>query len=251
VNVLDIDLDFFVDPRPHRRANGDRLSETEYHPWPPCSVEEYLTQRCNLRKDSPLPGAVVTCHHELFDQWKCLIDSGDLAAPFHLTHVDSHADMGMGDASSGYIMQELLRRDPNERDEPKRDGHNGLLEGNFVSFAIACRWISSIVYVHHPQLFAQNCRLHDIPNCLFRNNDPRCGVLQLKQLPSDGNHSFRRLTELDPIAIEPEVPIRIVERDSFSTTDPFSFVFVAKSPKYTPITSDAILETIRNFIRYD
>jgi len=248
MNVLDIDLDLFLDPRPSREAEADRLPSGEYHPWSPRKVEDYLTQCCNLRKDVPLPGDVVRYHHELFDRWKFLIDSGKLHVPFHLTHLDSHADMGMGDGSSGYISGELLHREPIDRHEPKRGGHDGLLEGNFVSFAVACRWISSIDYVHHPELSNRNCGSHDIPDALFRHNDRKCGVLQLKQLPRECLQSVRRLSEFTPIALEPEIPIRFVKRDAFEAADSFSFVFLARSPRYTPVTSDRILETIRQFM---
>jgi hypothetical protein len=250
MNVLDIDLDFFVDPRPRQQAKSGRLSEMEYHTWSAQSVEEYLTRRCNLRKGCLLPGAVVTYHHELFDRWKTLIGSYELTKPFQLTHLDSHADMGMGfaDNSCGYIMGELLHCELSDRQNPKRGENGGLLEGNFISFSLACRWISSIVYVHHPQLFAENCGLHDIPDCMFRENKPKCNVLQLKQLPPECQNSVRRLTEFVPISLEPEVPIRMVERDDFYSDDSYSFVFVAKSPRYTPKTADPILEVIRQFI---
>ncbi len=250
MNVLDIDLDFFVDPRPNRQANTGRLSAKEYHPWSTQSVEEYLTQRCNLRKGCLLPGAIVTYHHELFDRWKLLIASGELEKPFQLTHLDSHADMGMSlsDNSCGYIMGEHLHYELSDRQNPKRSGNEGLLEGNFVSFSLACRWISSIVYVHHPQLSEQNCGLHDIPNCMFRENKPRCGVLQLKQLPREYRNSGRRSMEFTPLSLEPEVPIRIVEREVFQTDDSYSFIFVAQSPRFTPETADPILEVIRQFI---
>ena len=246
MNVLDIDIDAFLDPRPKRRANDDRLSSTEYRPWARRDVKNFLADRCILH--DPKPGDIVTYHHELFDRWNSMIASGQLRVPFHLTHVDSHADMGMGDASSSYIMGELLHQNPKDRNNPKRGGHDGLLEGNFISFAVACGWISSIDYVHHPQLFAQNCGLHDIPDCLFRDNDPKCGVIQLKQLPPDCRQSIRRLQEFTPLAFEPEVPIRFIERDAFHTDALFSFIFVAKSPKYTPATSDSIVDIIREFI---
>lgn len=246
MNVLDIDIDAFLDPRPRRRATNDRLSSSEYHPWSPCDVKNFLIDRCNLH--DPLPGDVVTYHHELFDRWSSMIASDQLRIPFHLTHVDSHADMGMGDGSSGYIMAELLHRNLHDRTDPKRDGYDGLVEGNFISFALACQWISSIDYVHHPQLFEQNCGLHDIPNCLFRDNDPNCGVIQLKKLPSESHPSHRRLTEFRPLALETEVPIQFIDRDSFHANDSFSFIFAANSPKYTPATSDSIIDVIRGFI---
>lgn len=248
MKILDIDIDAFLDPRPQHKSTNGRLSSNEYRPWSHSDIEYFLTRRCNLRKDHPLPGRVVTYHHEVFDIWKTLIETGQIDIPFHLTHVDSHADLGMGDASAGYIMGDLLHQPPDNRNDPKRGSHDGLLEGNYVSFALACRWISSIDYIHHPQLFCQNGKLHDIPNCLFRDNDPHCGVIQLKTLPRDGHHSVQRLTTLTPIELEPEVPIRFIQFADFRADGTYAFAFAAHSPDYTPSTSDSILEIIRNFI---
>lgn len=240
MKVLDIDLDFFIDPRPRRRAKSGRLSTTEFRAWSAQSVEEYLTQRCNLQKGCPLPGAIVECHHELFDHWRSLISSSDLESPFQLTHLDSHADMGMGDGSCSYIMGELLHRDLRDRQTPKRGGVEGLLEGNYVSFSLACRWISSIVYVCHPELFKQNCGSDDIPECMFQGNKSGCNVLQLKRLPRECRTSVRRLEEFVPLSLEPEVSIQVVEREAFHADESYSFIFAARSPGYTPKTADRI-----------
>jgi hypothetical protein len=248
VNILDIDIDLFVDPRPWRKA-ADRLSPTEYQPWSIQAVETYLTERCGLKRDYPLPGAIVAYHHEVFDCWKKLTASGQLETPFQLTHLDSHADMGMGDGSCGYIMGDLLYREAIERQNPRRDGITGLLEGNYVSFALACGWISSVTYVHHPQLFAKNGKLHDIPNCMFRGYDPRCGVLQLKTLPPECLDPITRLTDFTPVSLESEIPIQFIDREDFLADESFPFVFVAHSPNYTPRTADPILDVIRQFIR--
>ena len=250
MNVLDIDLDFFLDPRPNRPTEG-RLDGNYYTPWNAARVETFLTRQCKLQKCFPIPGAHFENHHELFDVWKNLITTGQLSEPFHLTHIDSHADMGMGDTSCNYIMRDLLHRRPSSRIEPKRSGNDGLLEGNFGSFAVACRWIASIDYVHHPNLANDNCGLHDIPNCLFKNNDPRCGILQFKKIPATDGLGVTPFENIEPIALEPEVPIRMFAGDSFSTSKAFSYIFVTQSPQYTPITSDPLFETIRQFIRSD
>lgn len=253
VNVLDIDLDFFLNPRPRRLARGDRLSAEEYEPWSRQAVDTFLTQRCKLSKANPLPGSVVVCHHELFDQWKQLIASGELVAPFHLTHVDSHADMGMGDASYMYIMCDLLHQERSSRTDPKRGGWSGLGEGNFVSFAVACQWIGRITYVHHPDVPRQNRGVggsyqHDIGDSLFRDGDPHSGIIQLKKYPRHVAGKGVRLTELSPQELQPEVPIELVDGESYRADEPFAFLFAAHSPRYTPPTADPLLEVIRQFI---
>lgn len=87
MNVLDIDLDFFLREWPRRRESNGRPSACEYQPWSPTEVEDYLLKRCNLKKDSPIPGVVVKHHHELFDHWESLIVSKKLKTPFRLIHM--------------------------------------------------------------------------------------------------------------------------------------------------------------------
>jgi len=44
VNVLDLDLDFFLKELPLPKKTG-RLNSSEYHPWSASKVEEYLETR--------------------------------------------------------------------------------------------------------------------------------------------------------------------------------------------------------------
>jgi hypothetical protein len=246
--ILDIDLDFFLKERPSRKQEEGRLADQEYHPWPPRNVKEYLICRCGLRREDRTPGKLVRYHHEVFDCWRKLIVANRLSPPFHVTHLDSHADMGMGDASCEYIMGELLHLCLDRRREPKRGDWDGLLEGNWISFALACRWIAELKYVHHPALLRANLGLPDIPDRLFKDNDPRCGIIQLKKLPRVYHRGVDRLTEFTPLELEPEVPVEIVECESFVNHEPYSFIFVTQSPNYTPVTVDSLLGVIGQFV---
>jgi hypothetical protein len=249
MSVLDIDLDFFVRPYPHQCAQGGRLPGCRYHPWGESETREYLINRCGLREGHKVPGAIATEHHELFDNWRALIEHGVLRAPFDLTHVDSHADlsMGFGDASLHYIMTELLHEPIEARTMPKRGGGYGLSEGNYLTFAVACRWIARLTYVHHPEMPAANLGLHDIPDCLFRDDDPRSNALQLKKLPRNFPIG-ERCSAVAAIGLEPEIPIEIVDCHSFTAPPSPEFVFVARSPRYTPASSDALLTLSTQFI---
>jgi hypothetical protein len=95
MTVLDIDLDFFLQQRvtgPRRR----RPSCKDIAPWAASAVEKFLVQQCGLDSRKPLPGSIVKEHHELFDIWQHLIETGQLTVPFDLVHIDAHADVGMG-----------------------------------------------------------------------------------------------------------------------------------------------------------
>lgn len=247
MHVLDVDLDTFLYERPQRPADKGRLSNEDFHPWPRAEVSAFLSTRCNLGT-SKVPGTAVTFHHELFEVWRRLIASGKLEIPFHLTHVDSHADLGMGDASWNYIMCELLHRDVHERAPLESGGWYGLREGNFLTFAIACRWIASLTYVYHPDMPRENLGVHDIPDLLFRGNDPACGVLQLKKLPPGLNLPPKSVS---PLGLEPEVPLHLVDVRQFTAANPYSFLFLAHSPGYTPPSADGLIETISGFMDTD
>src|ERR1017187_8280837 len=97
--VLDLDLDFFVHGVAFMRAkDDDRLPEDEYQPWSLDESVHFLTEQCLLT--DKLPGFVVENHDDLFDLWRNAVSGGAFESPFHVTHVDAHADLGMGD--SGY-----------------------------------------------------------------------------------------------------------------------------------------------------
>lgn len=247
MNVLDIDIDVFVDPLPWRADK--RLPAAQFQVWSTDRVRDFVQVRCGLRAGSKVRGQLVKYHHELFDVWKSLISAGMLTIPFHLTHVDSHADMGMGDTSCNFIMGELMHKPLAHRCNPPRNGSGGLLEGNFLSFAIANNWLSSIEYVHHPDLFENNGGLHDIPNCMFENYDPRSGVIQLKKLPrNECLTGSKRMTSMTPIELGRPVPISFACRDTYSANRAFDFAFAARSPNYTPSKADELAPVVQSHI---
>lgn len=93
--VLDIDLDFFVTPVVHW-PQWDGRASAEHGCWPVEEALAFLTDRCLLA--GPLPGFVTERHDELFWLWREAISDGLLVPPFDVTHLDAHADLGLGDA---------------------------------------------------------------------------------------------------------------------------------------------------------
>jgi hypothetical protein len=250
MNILDIDVDVFIEPRPDFGIGKGRLDGTTFKPWSPTKLERFLVEQCGLCQDNPVPGRIVTYHHELFDLWDELIADARLDSPFSLTHVDSHADMGLGDASCGYIMCDLIHGSFADRKKFRRSGSDGLLEGNYLSFALACRWIKHIKYVQHPETRNHNDGgLPDIADAMFKNSDPNCGIIQLRAFPRGSDNGIDRYWEIhDPISFEPEVPIEFHDRDTFQNEDSFSFLFAAQSPNYTPKSADMLLSVIEKFM---
>lgn len=249
--VIDIDLDLFVDPRPEHRSESGRLESEEYTPWSLGRLAAYLSKHCGLSPKRPLPGAMVEHHHEVFYKWRELIRRGELQTPFDVFHLDSHADLGMGwmDASVAHIQFEFLHLPLEQRLEPPTSGSGSLGPGNYLLYAIANRWIRSLSYIHHADLQGDNMGLHDIPNALFENCDPESANLVLKRYPVALRRSIDRVKESQAEAMEPPVPIRLIEADSDWSCLNASHVFVCRSPDYTPVESNILLPTLTRLIR--
>ncbi|MCH8969319.1 MAG: UPF0489 family protein, partial [Planctomycetes bacterium] len=116
----------------------------------------------------PILGAEFIEHDELFFYLRNEFESRTLTKPIELFHLDAHADLGLDrSASSNYVMTDLLHRPVKQRAYPKIGGPDGLTPGSWLLFAVACRWIGSLVYVHHPTLHLPD--LLDIPSEVMKN----------------------------------------------------------------------------------
>jgi hypothetical protein len=160
MNVLDIDLDFFLDRSVHNRADdpSSRPDDQGIIPWPAQEVANFVETSLNIGTNNP--GRVVQNHDEVFYQWKTLIEANELTVPFKIVHVDAHSDLGMGFHSWPYLHSEFLSMDVRERPGARR-GDDGVNFGSFLAFAVGCRWISEIDFVINPNW------LDDIPRYLL------------------------------------------------------------------------------------
>ena len=48
--------------------------------------------------------------------------------------------------------------------------------------------------------------------------------------------------------MEPEVPIELVDENSFCAQEIFDYIFLTHSPKYTPKEADKLIPVILNYI---
>lgn len=65
------------------------------------------------------------------------IEAGLLVPPLHVTHVDAHADLGMGDSGHVHLM-ELLQLPPDRRTRPRvadTGDWGDLQEGNYLLYS--------------------------------------------------------------------------------------------------------------------
>jgi len=148
----------------------------------------------------------------------------------------------MGDAAYAYIMTELLARPFAMRCDPPRDPWSGVNEGNYLAFAIACRWISRLTYVRHEQ------GGDDILPCCMKDNDENSGSIQLKYF---GDVSVEALVMGDatPLAVEPEVPFQVIPGSRYLNEQTFDLMYLALSPSYTPESADGLIPIIREYMR--
>lgn len=251
LRILDLDTDFFSHEVVHWPDLSTRPNDDDHPVWELDEVRAFLEVRCGLR--GKLPGRAVTTHDAVFPLWRTAIEAGLLTAPFHVTHVDAHGDLGFGDASYIYLMTELLHLAPEERWYP-RTGDLGLAESNYLAFAIACRWIHSVDYVFCP----------GGGDDLFPYYKERFALgadaLQLAALSADELELLKRIfpeqnadqldrfraslgTRLEPVV----VPVHQLRADDFQADAPFDAMFLAQSPGYVPPGADIIFQRIREW----
>ena len=174
----------------------------------------------------------------MFSLWRDGIDDGALLAPFHVTHVDAHADLGLGDSGYTYLLTELLHQPVDQRRYPKLDG-SGLGDGNYLAFAVACRWISDLVYTYNEGGGS------DLLAYLMDGFDPNADHIRMPVLT---HQELKRVMGWQNPTVEhfePCVPVRTVPWRNFTADAPFDAIFLARSPAFTPPESDTIFDAIR------
>lgn len=245
MRILDFDLDFFANDIAHFRSDfGERVDSSEIQPWAEKDFREFLETRCGLSKRNKVHGRVVKHHNEAFYFWRDLIKNNQLKEPFKVIHIDAHADLGLGDASWAFIMTNLLHRKPEKRLHPERIRYESKYHkfgpGNYLAYAIACRWVSSLIFVTHPNWD------NDIQPMILKDFDDDSGFIQLRKYPKEID-TFR-LKGINPIELEPEVPFSIIPSSEFVNDDKEVIAVLAQSPGYTPVESDKLIPIFMEYI---
>jgi hypothetical protein len=247
--VLDLDLDFFVWPIKHWRVGRRPLAAHEYeHLATDREVRGFLEQHCHLNKSEKIPGQVFVEHQDAFRVWRRWIKDGILTSPFRVFHVDAHSDLGL--AGWAYLSTKLLARPLQQRSRP-RFARDYLNSGNYLTFAIANRWISSLTYVFPTGpssaagLAGRSCP-DDLPKVHFWKDDWKAGRIQLKRYHREDILAVATGSTRTPLDVEPCVPFNCVAASKFSFSG-FTHFVVAQSPGYTPPTANKLLKIIREY----
>lgn len=254
IRILDIDLDFFL----NRKANNvttstTRLDEQNYQPWEQDKVIEFLEGSCGLKIDQPIPGRIFTHHDEVFYFLRDLQSKNDNSLKFVIDHVDAHADLGQGDASFRYISTEVLFKPVSDRQNiGKFNGYEGLSPGNYLVFAIACRWVVSLNYINRKEWSDDLFKFH------FRDCNPSSGLIELKKYTEEilkdmmGRGPIHEVAHrFPPIELEPSVPFRTIDISDFTSDGNYDYIFLTQSPGFTPLSSDSLIPLIAQYIEHD
>ncbi|NOX57352.1 MAG: hypothetical protein GXP29_00645, partial [Planctomycetes bacterium] len=121
-------------------------------------------------------------------------------------------------------------------------------EGDFLLYAIACGWFSSMAYVHHPLLSPD---APDIPHTIMKDFTDSTEKIRLGSYPSEAFAVGSRVENFEPLAVDPEVPLELVSGNDFKTADAFDFVYLTRSPRYTPESADDLIPIIREYIQVE
>lgn len=260
MRILDLDLDFFIEcshiPSWREDSEENRLPLAEGTPWEKEDVIKYLEENCGLSQEAPIPGSVVTYHHEVYSIIKDFIEGGEMTPPFSITHIDAHSDFGSGgDMGFPFFLKTFMNLPIEERREC--DISDELTGGNFLLFLAGLRWINELHYVLHPKWS------HDIQDYFILD-----GRRIPDKLPSSIQKYKMRLFGIDNdvcgfppfeviIAIrdsipehekEPIIQLELIPHNQYQEAYPFDYIFLSKSPGFTPAESDQLIPVIEEYI---
>ena len=242
MTVLDLDLDFFLSDVVTWPI-GDRADSRTLTPWTIEAVVFFLENNCGLSTRAKTPGSIVTTHDEVFYIWRDLIESEQLEIPFNVVHIDAHADLGMGfDSSYATICSDIVNRPIPQKYNPPKGGYDGIYEGNYLAYALACRWISNLLYVRHPN------SKEDLMPIYFKDRNVSSNIISIPIYDSikKDDPFFEETNE--PIGFEPDIKFKCLLPEDYQSESKFDFIFLAKSPKYTPTESDPLVDLIKEYI---
>jgi hypothetical protein len=233
--VLDVDLDFFVHGvASFRDPEVGRLDGDEYPPWTTDAAMSFLRERCGL--DGPLPGFAVERHGGVFGKWQALIEAGQLQTPFHVTHVDAHGDLSMGEIGYKHVLTELVHLPLRNRPAAAaaRVG-----DGDYLAYAIGCRWLRDLDYVYNEGGGG------DVHPYFWEGFDHTSLAIRLAALTEDDVKALLDRRTPAVAYCEPSVPVRQIRWDSYLSLATFDLMFLARSSAFTPAEADALYEAIR------
>lgn len=235
MNVLDLDLDFFLTDCCPLAPKGERPDAYYAKPWAEHEAAAYLERNLGLSTARPIPGILTETHDGALRFWKEQIQKGTLKKPFSVVHVDAHADLGIGKPGPGFVLNNVLGVQPDIRDDLQRYyAQKQLDEANYLLFALAFRWADRLTLVR--DTFSRP----DLPEFVVRSEDGSASI----RLESYVSRMFETKYGKEPL-----IRTRIFDDPmQYRAQEPFSFITVAQSPRYAPKEADALLNVISRYM---
>ena len=236
-HILDIDLDFFLADCCPLAELGERPCLSGHEPWEAESVRNFLESNLGLSRENRVRGRIFETHDSALCFWRELIARGELKAPFSVTHIDAHSDLGIGYPGPGFVLCSVITTPLEKRVDLERYyAMHELDEANYLLFALGFRWICELENVRNPR------SREDVPKEIlkFNENGERCGI----RLESFASRLFEAKNGAEPTLSYREY------RDPFAYTahSRFDFMSLAISPRYAPREADALVEVIREYM---
>jgi hypothetical protein len=253
--ILDIDMDFFLNNVPHDISSSSlsRVNDEDYVPWNRTQVVNFLEESLGLSKKHKINGKIVTHHNEALYYWRELVLNSKIEVPFEVIHIDSHADLGLGSGSWVFIFEKLLGLDVDKRYDIENyknyfDKYREPDIGDYLLFAIAFRWISSLTYICNPDEDGNDYIWYILKDLKEPNN--KIQLPYNNQYPAiDLNDTYKRKIYLKSSILEPEIPFNIINNLNYvSYNGQFDYISFCISPNYTPKSADFIIDIIREYI---
>lgn len=232
--ALDIDLDFFLMDVCPFADEGQRPDGKGREPWSKEQVREYLEKRLLLSKARPIPGRVFETHDGALDFWQDLLSAHVLSAPFSVTHIDAHTDLGIVQKGYPFVRHNVLSRPVEKR--PSLNEYREkvqLNEANYLAFALAFRWISALENVRNPK------SKPDFPLEMLAPD--QSSVIQLRS-------AFPQLFEAR-FGNEPQIPyLEYKDGLIYQASAPFDCLSLAVSPRYSPKEADNLIGVFEEYM---
>lgn len=234
--ILDIDLDFFLADCCPLADFGKRPELVGHEPWEAERVRDFLGNNCGLKRDKKIKGRIFDTHDKALTFWQELMRDGSLQAPFSVTHIDAHSDLGIGDPGPSFVLSTVISTKLDKRCDTERYyAMRQLDEANYLLFALGMRYVCDLVNVRNPK------SRRDLPDEIFiKDDDGKRAAIQLSSFAS------RLLESVN--GKEPIIPYtEYADYTKYKADAPFDFASLAISPRYSPKEADMLVGVIGEY----
>ncbi len=257
INILDIDLDFFMHtPFFGLSDGGPRLSTAGYKAWNIAETKDFLENNCNLTKGSVRNRAFFENHSEVFYFLRDLYIRHNYNTKFSIDHIDTHADLGGGDASFMYICSEMVNLPSKKKLFPEPwVMHEKLGSGNYLAYLAASEMVNKINFIYNPKL--KEAAVPPI-HCLDFKQDS--GFLEFKKFTRSQvyyiendlsmiplKEGIAKVKEMGFSRVEPLIPFHTINGNDFKTNKEYQYLLLTRSPGFTTSDSDKLIPVIMDY----